>query len=72
MAEPDMEGWAEYRKLILAALERLEKSVKDVSDKVAAMEVDLATIKTKMVFIGGGVGIAVTVVTQIVLHLIQK
>lgn len=58
MSEAGLEGWGEYKKLVLRELERLEASVADVGRKVdglqavnartlAELSVEIAMLKVK-------------------------
>jgi hypothetical protein len=55
VSDLQLEGWGEYRKLILAEIERLSAAVNDVNrkldafraDDISGLKVDLAMLKVK-------------------------
>lgn len=79
MSKPEIEGWSEYRKLILNELERLGEMVSAVdkkldrltTDELSKLKVELAMLKTKAAMLGAAAG-TVPVIVDIVLQVLRK
>lgn len=77
MAEQhEMEGWSEYRKLVISELERLGRMIAAVDIKVEALnnseisnlKVEVAMLKVRCAIIGAVFG-AIPAIVMILLHL---
>jgi hypothetical protein len=44
---PEIEGWLEYRKLILSELERVSRELRDLNQKVSDIHTEIAMLKVK-------------------------
>jgi hypothetical protein len=44
---PEIEGWLEYRKLILSELERVSRELRDLNEKVLEIHTEIAMLKVK-------------------------
>lgn len=54
-------GWIEYRNMVLAELERLNKRVDEINNKLDRINIDIATLKVKASLWGGLSGAIVAV-----------
>jgi hypothetical protein len=64
--------FSEYRNLILKELERLNLCYQRLDDKVNLVVENMLILKTKMALYGALVGLAVTVVVNLIMHLITQ
>jgi hypothetical protein len=65
-------GWDEYRRLILAALERLEAAIKELDAKMDLAHTDITMLKVKASLWGAGAGaIASALISALVSRLLK-
>jgi hypothetical protein len=50
-------GWDEYRRLVLAALERLEGDIRNLDGKVDGVKTAVTALQVKAGLIGAGAGL---------------
>lgn len=79
MSELGLEGWGEYKKLILKELERLEAAVNELNRKIDAFRADdMATLKVEIALlklkagVWGAVAGAVPVSAMVLWYLLTK
>lgn len=62
---PELNGWTEYRKLVLKELEDLNKGYSDLRKEVGKLREDIATLKVKSGvwgMIGGAIPVAIGII----------
>jgi tetrahydromethanopterin S-methyltransferase subunit G len=62
--------FSEYRNLILKELERLNTCYQRLDDKVNLVVENMLVLKTKMALYGAAVGLVVTVVVNLIMHML--
>jgi tetrahydromethanopterin S-methyltransferase subunit G len=62
--------FSEYRNLILKELERLNTCYQRLDDKVNVVVENMLVLKTKMALYGAAVGLVVTVVVNLIMHML--
>jgi tetrahydromethanopterin S-methyltransferase subunit G len=62
--------FSEYRNLILKELERLNTCYQRLDDKVNLVVENMLVLKTKMALYGAVVGLVVTVVVNLIMHML--
>lgn len=65
-------SWVTYQRLILANGERHETAIKELTDKIAAIDKALAVLQTKMLIIGAAAGLLVSGLFEIIAAYIKK
>jgi hypothetical protein len=66
------EDWVAYRKLVIAMLERNENTIKELADKLAKTETDLATLKATVLAWGTVAGIISAGIVSVVVAVVTK
>lgn len=59
------DDWIEYRRLILAKLEELETTTKELTEETRILNTQLAILETKAGMWGAGAGILVSIAIRI-------
>lgn len=67
---PSLEGWGEYRRLILAELQRLERRADETIITLSEIKVEIATLKTRAGMWGAMWGVVASAVVSIITALI--
>jgi tetrahydromethanopterin S-methyltransferase subunit G len=62
--------FSEYRNLILKELERLNTCYQRLDDKVNLVVENMLVLKTKMALYGAAVGLVVTVIVNLIMHML--
>jgi len=60
--------WDEYRRMILAALDRLERSVGELRDEVRVLQGDVTALKVKAALIGALAGLVAGAIIGKLVH----
>ena len=68
----DENGWKEYRKLVLGAIEYFHKCNEKQEKKIQDIEVDLAVLKVKAGIIAGVIGACVALLVKFVQSVLIK
>lgn len=67
-----MSDWNEYSRMVLHELQRLNKGVEDLEKGQKQIEKDLIKLQTKATIWGSIGGFIIALVTNLVIHLINK
>lgn len=66
-----LEGWGEYKRLILKELERLNREVEHVGEELAAIRVEIAMLKVKASLWGAAAGAVPAGIAAVVWYLVN-
>ena len=72
MTGPEPNGWNEWSRHVLSELERLDRDIRNLDDKVDKLLVAVATLKVKVALIAAGAGLLMTVLGNVVLKALAK
>lgn len=66
------EGWPEYRRLILQFCEETKVELKDISERLNEIDLELNTIKLKIALFAGGCGFVGSLIPVLAHYLVMK
>jgi hypothetical protein len=74
MEKHDVDSWQEYRRLVIASLEKLEKDLRRVEEKIDGTGIRIAVLETKLAIRSmtwGAIGAAIPTIIAIGIMLLK-
>lgn len=62
----EVDSWVEYRRLVIDSLERLDKSVNELRNQVAALRTDIETQRVRTGLLGAAAGAIPGIIAAII------
>jgi hypothetical protein len=69
MTDPSGNGWAEYRKFVVSALEVNKKQLHGIETRLRSMEQDIVMLKTKVYISSALIGLTVSGIISLLVGL---
>jgi ABC-type branched-subunit amino acid transport system permease subunit len=64
-------GWSEYQRLVLSELKRLDEAIRSNNERLEAIQLNIAVLKTKATIWGALAGFGGSIIVVIVGMLLQ-